>query len=114
MVAAVIVSKAAARPLPSISLPCRFLLPLFCVSSAAARRIFFFRGDEAVLRGFLAIEDGAAGAADGYSVLDFFGADRAIGERAGVVQPGLLESELAGAPGLTIGDEHWGLGPLPL
>src|SRR5690348_13280231 len=39
-------------------LPCRFLLPLLCVRFSAAWRIFFFGGDQAVLRGFFAVEDG--------------------------------------------------------
>ncbi len=63
--------------------------------------------------GFLAVEDGAAGAADGYAVLDFFRADRAIGQRPRIVEPRLLEAELARGAALEVGDEHGVVGALP-
>src|SRR6266851_2368472 len=82
-----------------------FRFPLFSVCSVSPWRIVFC-GDEAVLRGFFAVEDGAAGAADGDAVLDFFRADGAIGQRPSVVEPGLLEPELARGTALQVGDEH--------
>src|SRR5713101_8905654 len=70
-------------------------------------------GDEAVLGGFFAVEDGAAGAADGYTVFDFFCADGALRERLGIVEPGLFQAELAGGAALEVSDEHGILGALP-
>src|SRR5712692_2407066 len=46
-------------------------------------------------------------------MLDFFRADRAIGERPGIVEPGLLEPELARGAALEVGDEHGILCALP-
>src|SRR5260370_41949389 len=63
----------------------RFWFPLFSVRSVPPWQIFF-SGNQSVLRGFFAVEDGAAGAAHGDSVLDFFRADRTIGQGAGVIQ----------------------------
>src|SRR6266849_5629366 len=47
-------------------------------------------------------------------MLDFFRADRAIGERAGIVEPGLLEPELARGAALEVGNEHGIFRALPL
>src|SRR5260370_29382340 len=90
-----------------------FRFPLFSVCSVSPRRIVFC-GDEAVLRGFFAVEDGAAGAADGDAVLDFFRADGAIGQRPSVVEPGLLEPDLTRGAALEVGDEHRIFCALPL
>jgi type IV secretory pathway TrbL component len=63
----------------STLLPCWLLLALFWVGAAIARGILLVGGNQTVLCSFLAVEDGAAGAADSYAVLDFFRANRAIG-----------------------------------
>src|ERR1700687_229384 len=91
----------------------RFRFPLFSVHSVSPWRIVF-GGDEAVLRGFFAVEDGAAGAADRDAVLDFFRADGAIGERPGVIEPWLLQPELARGAALEVGNEHGIFRALPL
>src|SRR6266478_778103 len=91
----------------------RFWFPLFSVRSAAARRIVF-RSDQAVLRGFFAVEDGAAGAAHRDAGLDLFRADGTIGEWSSVVEPGFLEPELARGAALEVGDEHGIFCALPL
>src|SRR2546422_5381577 len=71
------------------------------------------RANQAVLRGFFAIEDGAAGAADGHAMFDFFRADGALRERLGIVEPRLFQAELASGAALQVGDEHGILGALP-
>src|SRR6266700_371094 len=80
----------------------------------AARCALAFPGDEAVLRSFFAVEDGAATAADGYAGFDFLGADGAVGQRLGIVEPRLLDAEMAGGAAFQVGDEHGILGALPL
>src|SRR5947207_15522133 len=49
---------------------------------------------EAVLRGLFALQDRPAGTANGDGMFDFFGADRAVGHRRGIVPPGLFAAEL--------------------
>src|SRR6266849_5249026 len=46
-------------------------------------------------------------------MFDFFGADGALGERLGIVEPGLFQAELAGGAALEVSDEHGILGALP-
>src|SRR5207245_466003 len=87
---------------------CRFVLWFrdFCAVSSSRRH-------QAVLRGFLAVEDGAAGTANGDARLDLFGADGAIRQRLGIVKPRLLEAELASGAALQVGDEHGIFGAFP-
>src|SRR5206468_1553332 len=87
---------------------CRFVLWLrdFCA-------FFSSRRHQAVLRGFLAVEDGAAGTANGDAGFDLFGADGAIRQRLGIVKPRLFQSELASGAALEVGDEHGIFGALP-
>ena len=73
-----------------------------------------FARDKPVLRGFFAVEDGAAGAAHGDAVLDLFRADGAVRERTSIVEPRLLEPELTRGAALQICDEHGILRALPL
>src|SRR5882762_10304948 len=79
----------------STLLPCWFLLAFVWVGAAIAWDILFVGCNQTVLCCFFAVEDGSAGATDRYAVLDFFRADGAIRQRAGIVEPRLLESELA-------------------
>src|SRR5258706_1515725 len=83
------------------------------MGSVAARGILFVGGYQAVLRGFFAVEDGAAGAADGDTVFDFLGADGTIRQRPRVVEPRFLEPELARGAAFQVGDEHGILRALP-
>src|SRR5271163_1703209 len=110
--------------LGSVTLDASNQVPLHCFSSLTGRgsryevelnfktdpllpcfAIFWFFGverdaiaavDEAVFGGFLVVQDGAAGLADGDARFDFFRADRAIVEGFGVVQPRFFHAEEAG------------------
>ena len=68
---------------------------------------------QSVLRGFFGIQDGVAGATDGYTRFDFFGARGAFGQRASVVEPRLFQAELTRGAALQISNEHGVLGALP-
>src|SRR5271154_1805786 len=95
--------------LPAL-LPCFVIfLRLFGLGRGAIAAI-----NEAVLRGFLVIQDRAAGFADGYAGLDLFGADRAIVKRLGVVEPRFVQAQEARGAALQIGNEHGILGAFPL
>src|SRR5580704_16556452 len=61
---------------------------------------------ETVLRGFFAVEDGAAGTADGHAVLDLLSADGTFRERLGIVHPWFFQLELARGAALEVGDKH--------
>ena len=63
--------------------------------------------------GFVAVEDGAAGAAHRHAVLDLFRADRTLCQRLGIVEPRLFLAELARGATLEVGDKHGVLGALP-
>ena len=67
-------------------LPC-FVSFVLSIVSRVIRAI-----DEGVLGGFFAVEDGAAALADGYAGFDFFGADGAIVQGLGVVEPRFFEA----------------------
>src|SRR5580692_6202100 len=69
--------------------------------------------NETVLRGFLAVEDGAAGTADCYAVFDFLRADGAFRERLGIVQPWFFQLKFARGAPLEVGDEHGIAGAFP-
>ena len=91
-----------------------WLIPCPDLSCRTVAARFFGRGwAEAVLRGFFLVEDGAARFADGYAMLDFLGADGALGERLGIVEPGFFQIELARGAALEVGDEHGIAGALP-
>src|SRR5207248_505997 len=68
---------------------------------------------EAVLRGLFAVQDRPAGTANGDAMFDFFGADRALGHRLGIVQPGLFDAELTRGASFEVRDEHGILRALP-
>jgi len=91
-------------------LPC-FGLLLSCAVLPALSRLFC--GDQAVLRGLLAVEDGAAGAADRNPMLDFLRANGTLRERLCIVQPRFLKAELPRGAAFEVGDEHGILGALP-
>src|SRR6266446_4072046 len=81
------------------SLPCFY-------SGLARRRLLVSlafsapRANQAILCGFFTVEDGAAGAAHGHAVFDFFRADGALRQRLGIVEPRLFQSELASGAAL--------------
>lgn len=84
-------------------------------------QIFLFCGfgdfgffDQSILRGLVAIQNGAAGFADGHIRFDGFAACGALGLRVVVVDPGLVEFQFASGASLEIGDEHEVVGTLPL
>src|SRR5260370_3614548 len=81
------------------------LLSRFDGSFRAPRAFFSSRSDEAVLRGFFAVEDSAAGAADGHAVLDLFRADGALRQRLGIVKPRLFPTQLPPGAALYVRDE---------
>src|SRR5256885_12004557 len=92
----------------------RVWLALFLsLGPVPSRRISFVRGHQTILRGFFAVEDRAAGAAHGHAVLDLLRANRAIGQRLGVIEPGLLEAELPRGAAFEVRDEHGSFGALP-
>src|SRR5579863_7378548 len=108
------------RPGPSASALLRllrcfsWLIPCSVLICRAVTVGFFDGWPQAVLGGFFAVEDGAAGFAHGYAVLDFFGADGAFGERLGIVEPRLFEVEFASGAAFEVGDEHGIVRALPL
>src|SRR5258708_29900442 len=75
---------------------------------------FFATGAyQAVPRGFFAVEDGAARAAHGHTMLDLFRADGTLRHGLRVIEPGLFQAELASGPALQVGDEHGIFGAFP-
>src|ERR1700737_5130565 len=81
------------RLLPCRISPCRAGVARRSVSSVPPWRISFF-GNQAVLRGFLAVENRAAGTAHGHAGLDLFRAHRPIRARLRVIEPRFLETKL--------------------
>src|SRR5213082_3313548 len=72
-----------------------------------------FTRHETVLRGFLAVQNGAAGAAHSHTRLNLVRADRAVGQRLGIIEPRLFGPEMARGTALEIGDEHGIFAALP-
>ena len=74
------------------------------IESAGVTRVLF--GAPTNSGSFFLVEDGAAGFANGYAMLDSLRADRALGERLGIVDPRFFQIELARRAAFEVGDEH--------